>query len=467
MKLMINIFSFLLITSFAFGQTKSEIEISSLQYNTVELKSDYFPKEKRTIKKFLPKGYDTVIKYPVIYTLDGYSLFDLTAKYVEQLSKLTIENEYDVATDAIPKVIVVGIYHNNRNIETTPNFSKYSNGDETIYLEGSKKLKNFIFKEVIPYINSKYNTSGYNSIIGHSNTAHFVMCLPFQKNNPFNGIISLSLNGESANFKRKIVPYLTTNKKTNIFIGYGAKDFEFNEFAKYLKGKVFNDNLKISEFNANHDEMPAISLIQGIKFLFKEYRNIDDFYIESNRENFNIKEYLDLYQSKNKKAYGIETQIKEVDFYSLIQMSINTKNKKALNQILEYDSKINGYPPQTHTLFFYNKEIGDFEKANYLANKILNSKDDLENRILNANLESYYDFYINDIKNPEKAIAFFQQGKNKFKNNQIEFSYFIAKASIENDTRKRLGKANLKYCLRNYKQNRYFREIDLKNLKEE
>lgn len=194
---MINIFSFLLITSFAFGQTKSEIEISSLQYNTVELKSDYFPKEKRTIKIFLPKGYDTVIKYPVIYTLDGYSLFDLTAKYVEQLSKLTIENEYDVATDAIPKVIVVGIYHNNRNIETTPNFSKYSNGDETIYLEGSKKLKNFIFKEVIPYINSKYNTSGYNSIIGHSNTAHFVMCLPFQKNNPFNGIISLSLNGES------------------------------------------------------------------------------------------------------------------------------------------------------------------------------------------------------------------------------------------------------------------------------
>tara|TARA_B110000037_G_scaffold196172_1_gene233168 strand:+ start:5116 stop:6552 length:1437 start_codon:yes stop_codon:yes gene_type:complete len=462
---MINILSFLLITSFAFGQTKSEIEISSLQYNTVELKSDYFPKEKRTIKIFLPKGYDTAKKYPVIYTLDGYSLFDLTAKYVEQLSKVTIENEYDVATDAIPKVIVVGIYHNNRNLETTPNFSKYPNGDETIYLEGSEKLKNFLFKDVIPYINSKYNTSGYNSIIGHSDTAHFVMCLPFQNNNPFNGIISLSLSGESESFKRKIEPYLTTNKKTNIFIGYGSKDFDFNEFAKHLKGKVFNDNLKISKFNANHNEMPAISLIQGIKFLFKEYRNIDDFYIESNRENFNIKEYLNLYQSKNKKAYGIETQIKEVDFYSLIQMSINTKNKKALNQILEYNSKVNGYPTQTHMLFLYYKEIGDFEKANYLANKILNSKDDFENRVLKACLESYYDFYINDIKNSEKAIAFFEQGKNKFKDNQIEFSYFIAKASIENNTRKRLGKSNLKYCLKNYKQNIYFREIDLKNLK--
>ena len=467
MKLIINIFSFLLITSFAFGQTKSKIEISSLEYNIVELKSEYFPNENRIIKIFLPKNYDITKKYPVIYTLDGYSLFDLTAKYVDQLSKLTIENDYDVATDVIPQSIVVGIYHNNRNKETTPNFSKYSDGDETIYLEGSEKLKNFLFEDVVPYINTKYNTSGYNSIIGHSNTAHFVICLPFKKNNPFNGIISLSLSGESENFKRKIEPYLTTNKKKNIFIGYGTKDYDFNEFAKDLKGKVFNNNLKISEFNANHNEMPAISLIQGIKFLFNEYRNIEDFYIESNKENFDIREYLKLYHSKNKKLYGIETQIKEVDFYSLIQMSINTKNKKALNQIIEYDLKVNGYPTQTHTLFFYNKQIGDFEKANYLANKIMNSKDDLENRILNANLEFYYDFYINDLKNTEMGIAFFQQGQKKFKDNQLEFSYFIAKASVENNTQKRLGKTNLEYCLKNYKENRYFREIDLKELKEE
>ena len=467
MKLIISLFSFFLITSFAFGQMKSKIEISSLEYHTVELKSEYFPNENRIIKIFLPTDYDITKKYPVIYTLDGYSLFDVTAKYVEQLSKRTIENDYDVATDAIPQSIVVGIYHNNRNIETTPNFSKYQNGDETIYLEGSEKLKNFLFEEVVPYMNTTYNTSGYNSIIGHSNTAHFVICLPFQKNNPFDGVISLSLSGESDNFKKKIEPYLTANEKTNIFIGYGTKDYEFNEFAKYLKSKVFNDHLKINEFNANHNEMPAMSLIQGIKFLFNEYRNIDDFYIESNKENFKIKEYLDLYHSKNKKAYGIETQMKETDFYSLIQMSINTKNKKALNQIIEYDSIVNGYPTQTHTLFFYNKQIGDFKKANYLANKILNSKDDLENKILKANLESYYDFYIHDIKNLEMAIAFFKQGRKKFKDNQLEFSYFIAKASIENNTKKRLGKTNLEYCIKNYKQNRYFREIDLKKLKEE
>jgi predicted alpha/beta superfamily hydrolase len=465
MKLIFKVFSFLFLSQLSFSQIKTEN--SSLEYSTIELESEYFTNQKRTIKIFLPKEYDNSKKYPVIYTLDGNSLFDLTSNYVVQLSKLTIEDDYDYATDVIPQSIVVGIFHNDRGYETTPNFSKYPNGDETIYLEGSEKLKNFLFEDVIPYINSTYNTSGYNSIIGHSNTAHFVMCLPFQNNNPFNGIISLSLSGESTNFKRKIKSYVAINEKTNIFIGYGTKDFGFNEFARYLKEKVAKDNLKISEFNANHNEMPAISLIQGLKFLFKKYRNIDDFDMESKKENFDIKEYLKRYKTKNKKEYGIDTKIKEDDFYSLIQMSIDTKNKSVLNQILEYDSKVNGYPTQTHMLFVYNKEIGDFEKADYFANKMLNSKDDFENRVLKASLDFYYDFYINDLKDVEKAITFFEKGKKDFKDNQLEFSYFIAKAYIENNTRKRLGKTTLKYCMKNYKKNRYFGEIDLKNLDKE
>lgn len=465
MKIILKIFSFLLISQLTLSQIRTEK--SSLEYNTVELESNYFTNQKRTIKIFLPKEYDNSKKYPVIYTLDGYSLFDLTVKYVEQLSKFTIENDYDVATDAIPQVIVVGIFHNNRSYETTPNFSQYPNGDETIYLEGSEKLKDFLFKDVIPYINSTYNTSGYNSIIGHSNTAHFVMCLPFQKNNPFNGIIALSLCGESSNFKEKVIPYLMKNNDVNIFIGYGTKDFGFNEFAKSLKGKITKNNLKISKFNANHNEMPAISLIQGLKFLFKQYRNINDFSTESKKENFDINEYLENYKTKNKEEYGIDTKIKEDDFYSLIQMSINNKNKNALNQILEYNSKVNGYPTQTHMLFIYNKEIGDFKMADFFANKMLNSKDDLENRILKANLNFYYEFYINDIKDPEKAIVFFEKGKKKFKDSQLELSYFIAKASIENNTRKSIGKTNLRFCIKNFEKNRYFKEVDLKNLKKE
>ena len=466
MKLIVCFLSFFLATQLTISQEKTEKKI--FKFNIAELESEYFPNQKRTLKIFFPKEYDNTKKYPVIYTLDGSTLFSRTSNYVAQLSKLIIGDDgYDYGSDVIPQSIVVGIFHNDRNYETTPNFSQYPDSDETIYSEGSEKLKKFIFYDVIPYIDSKYNTSGYNSIIGHSNTAHFVMCLPFQKNNPFNGIISLSLNGNSENFKNKLKFYLETNQNLNVFIGYGTKDYEFNEFGKYIKKSINKENLKVSEFNANHNEMPAIALIDGLKFLFKEYRNIDDFDKESKDTNFNIDEYIEHYQKKNKKLYGIETKIKEDDFYSLIQMSIDSKNKNALNQILEYDSRVNGYQTQTHMLFLYNKEIGDFIKADYFANKMLNSKDNLDNRILKANLIFYYNFYINDIKDVEKAITFFEKGKKEFKDNQLEFSYFIAKASIENNTRKKLGKTNLKYCLKNYKLNRYFREIDLKILDKE
>jgi predicted alpha/beta superfamily hydrolase len=79
-----------------------------------------------------------------------------------------------------------------------------------------------LFEDVVPYINTKYNTSGYNSIIGHSNTAHFVI-YTISKNNPFNGI-SLSLSGESENLKRKNRALFNHKIKRQIFIGYGTKD---------------------------------------------------------------------------------------------------------------------------------------------------------------------------------------------------------------------------------------------------
>ncbi|MBL4745461.1 MAG: hypothetical protein JKY08_03760 [Flavobacteriaceae bacterium] len=464
MKLIFSIFSFLLIVTSSYSQ----IEKSSLQYKVIELDSEYFPNEKRTIKIFLPKGYDTTKKHPIIYTLDGDALFDMTSNYVKQLSKTVIQNDYDYGFDVIPQSIVVGIFHKNRGYETTPNFSKYSNGDETVYKEGSEKLKNFLFKEVVPFINSNYKTSGYNSIIGHSNTAHFVMCLPLQKNNPFNGIISMSLSGDSKIFKNKIKTYLERNNNTNIFIGYGSKDFGFNEFAKYIESsEVSKDNLKIRKYNANHNEMPALSLVNGLKFLFKEYRNIDNFNQESTKKEFDIKQYLKEYQRKNLSCYGIETKMKEDDFYSLLDLSIISKNKKVFNQIVDYELEVNKNPIQNHMLFVYNKQLGDFKKAEIIAYNILESKIDFDNRVLNGQLESYYSFFIKDLKEPKKAINFFKNGKVKFPKHELEYRYFIAKASIENNYKKRLGKTNLKYCIKNYKQNKYFTKFDLDKLRKE
>jgi predicted alpha/beta superfamily hydrolase len=439
---------------------------SEEERTSIQLQSQYFPNQERTIKVYLPTDYDDSKSYPVIYTLDGTTLFDIAANYVAQLSKTTIaEDGYDFATDAIPKSIVIGIFHNDRYYETTPNASKLPDTDETIYTEGSEHLKHFIFKELIPFIDKKYSTSGYNAIIGHSNTAHFVMCLPFQNHNPFTGLVSLSLGGYSKQFKAKIKAHLEANTNQTIFIGYGTKDFEFNEVAQYLEKEVKSEHLKVAKFNANHNEMPALGMLQALKFLFKHYRNIDDFSLRSKDTNFDIKAYIDDYSKKNKEAYGIVTTLKEDDYYSLIQMSIKAKNKTVFNQLMDYETKVNGSPQQTHMLFVYNMQIGDFTKAEQFASDLLHSEDNLDQRILKGNLDMYYNFFINDLKDVNKAIAFFEKGKQKFKDSQLEFSFFIAKACLENGFRPSLAEKNYKYCLIHFKDNRYFRKQDLEALK--
>ena len=81
-----------------------------------KLTSQYFNNE-RTIKISLPTDFDNTKKYPVIYTLDGFGLFEITSSYSKFLM------DYDV----IPKAIVVSIFHNNRNYETSPNYGQNIN----------------------------------------------------------------------------------------------------------------------------------------------------------------------------------------------------------------------------------------------------------------------------------------------------------------------------------------------------
>jgi predicted alpha/beta superfamily hydrolase len=78
-----------------------------------------------------------------------------------------------------------------------------------------------LFEDVVPYINTKYNTSGYNSIIGHSNTAHFVI-YTISKNNHLMG--SHLIERRTENLKRKNRALFNHKIKRQIFIGYGTKD---------------------------------------------------------------------------------------------------------------------------------------------------------------------------------------------------------------------------------------------------
>ncbi|WP_166962390.1 alpha/beta hydrolase-fold protein [Yeosuana marina] len=93
MKSIFSVLLFLIINTFLYNQTESSIEESKAKYTVIKLDSKFFPDENRTIKISLPKNYDNTKKYPVIYTLDGYSLFEMVASYTHILGNQIIEDD--------------------------------------------------------------------------------------------------------------------------------------------------------------------------------------------------------------------------------------------------------------------------------------------------------------------------------------------------------------------------------------
>jgi predicted alpha/beta superfamily hydrolase len=117
----------------------------------------------------LPRNYskDTAQKYPVMYVLDGTSQDDHTA------DKLTVLSDAGLA----PATIVVGLPNTrgNRERDQTPPFMRRNVDDEKSPYGAGDKFLSFIEKELIPFVDGNYRTSGYRTLSGNSRGGLFVL----------------------------------------------------------------------------------------------------------------------------------------------------------------------------------------------------------------------------------------------------------------------------------------------------
>lgn len=132
-------------------------------------------KQPQTLHIYTPTDYDQAanhIRYPVIYTLDGWLLSHSVSGIVGHLGN----------TAAMPKAIVVAI-HSNNEFDYSPSLyasnsgwgkdpnqrlSGFAGGQADTYLE-------FIQSELIPYIDSNYRSNDFRILIGMSPTAAFTL----------------------------------------------------------------------------------------------------------------------------------------------------------------------------------------------------------------------------------------------------------------------------------------------------
>lgn len=137
--------------------------------------------EEREIYIYLPEGSNRGELYPVIYLLDGHSLFNYVSSIVQMYS----------TRGRIPPMIVVGIASTNRMRDFTPSQRSGIEGRPNSG-GGANKFLKFLSQELFPLIESKYLCRNYRMLIGHSLGGLFTVYSFVTQPDMFRAYIALS-----------------------------------------------------------------------------------------------------------------------------------------------------------------------------------------------------------------------------------------------------------------------------------
>ncbi len=435
-----------------------------LEYD-IDFINSKFMGSKHMIKIDLPENYSPKKKYPVIYITDGGTdNFDVARGNILALSL----SSYQI----IPESILVGIVHKKRN-------------EELFNYKSGAHFTEYLLNEIVPHIDAKYSTSGFNVMIGHSNGAEYNHHLMLEPNNPFRGFICLSTSFLGKGSKAtELTNFFKSYKGKNIyyFVANGTKDspdrIEYGNEIELLFQKTPNNDILFlkNTYEADHLSIVPKSLSDGLKFVFKDFKNISDY--------STFTDYKNNYGKNIKNAYGIEPVY---DIYSLdayMDKLMETKDIKGFQEYFDFTEE--------HKLWqnpFSGEPMG-LDKANQ-ANQLCYAK--MNEPCINKYKEAFYEIYktveaevyygniekvINAYKEEkrfaeaidflEMSIDFLANEQNPFNSNRqwylLKMHYNLAYISLTNNIEVTKGKSSLDFCKSNYLKNKLFSEEDLSNL---
>lgn len=280
MKRTLILIIFLVITTFTNAQNENKIVIGKT--DTIFSK---ILNERRKILVYTPNltspGNLTNQRYPVLYLLDGEAHFVSTVGLVQQLSQAN-------GNAVLPEMIIVGITNTNRFRDLTPS---------AIGTGGGNNFMKFIETELMPYVESNYNTAPYKILVGHSLGGLTAIDVLTGNTDLFNAYIAIdpSMWFENERFLKNAIAQLPKNKMENkrLFIGTAntmprgmtlprlSKDtssetqhirsiFKLDNFIKTkpVPGLMYAYNFYENE---SHVSVPLISEYDGLRFIFNYY----------------------------------------------------------------------------------------------------------------------------------------------------------------------------------------------------
>lgn len=251
MKLYIFLFFSLFILK---GFSQSE---AFYQRDTLNIQSDIFETSRKIVVSF-PNELDnsTINKNCIVY-LDGNS-----AAITNILSQSA---EYLYYSGDMPLSVLVGIVHEERDIELTE----------------KSKLYDHISKEVLPILSENYQINKAVTILGHSFGGYFATYCFLRNNTIFNSCIAISPAYWTNNkdIFDIATQYASQNLTGNLFLAIGdtrwieisIRDFVF-DFNAHIKQKTNNINFNLFDLKGfTHESTPVVGIGLGLNFCFSQF----------------------------------------------------------------------------------------------------------------------------------------------------------------------------------------------------
>lgn len=277
--------------------------------------------DQREIQIFLPDGYaDSVIKYPVLYILDGQRYF---------LHGVSLQKSF-VEFKQTPEFIVVGISKNlsdrNRN-----------------YSSNAQQYLEFIKEEVVKYVNSEFRTSNKKLLFGWAYAGGFTIETMLNQPNLFDSYIAASpfpLKEKISkvdsllldNLNIECILYFTSGTNEGV-VKEGTE--ELNRILTKKAPETLNWTFKELE-GEEHRSTPFTTLYHGLKNYFKYYPEIQFNTLEEFAKAGglpNVKEYY----KKRAEQFGFSTELSDWTMFSL------TRNAIRANDYAEFKNLANEF----------------------------------------------------------------------------------------------------------------------------
>ncbi|MDX1701948.1 MAG: alpha/beta hydrolase-fold protein, partial [Melioribacteraceae bacterium] len=247
------------------------IESSAFETAIIDTLYSELLQEHREFWVKFPENYNpnSSAKYPVVYLLDGFSL----KKNLE-----IIYNNY--WGHYLPHMILIGISNKtNRTRDLTT--SKINRRRGNVMDEdtgGAENFTRFIEKELIPYIDNKYPTTPYRTLIGHSYGGLFTINMLINHKHIFENYIAIdpSIDWDNQKLlkeaKQKLISENYEGK--SLFVSLAAEQLHmWNE--EITMENIMDDSSEFTLFARSIIDFSTFATTQkqsGLNFSWKVYK---------------------------------------------------------------------------------------------------------------------------------------------------------------------------------------------------